>query len=135
MKDTVRGGSSPVAAHQETSRRRRSNERCSICTQHIWFNAIPLREPESVPEPRRTWVLCSSCHQALLAEMRRSPVRSPYRLRIAMGIVAAERSPSAIRKPRPLIGDRAWIVVIAWGFVIAMLLHLLLIVMIAFVAR
>jgi hypothetical protein len=33
------------------------------------------------------------------------------------------------------MSDRKWILVIAWGFVIAMLIHLALIVMIAAVAR
>lgn len=54
-----------------------------------------LKEPIDAPEPRREWVLCKPCHKALLAEMRRSTIRSPVRLRIAMGLVAAERSPQA----------------------------------------
>ncbi|HYL43519.1 MAG TPA: hypothetical protein VEU97_09055 [Ktedonobacteraceae bacterium] len=69
--------------------------RCSICTNFIWFYPIALKEPVGVPEPRQEWVLCKSCHEALLMEMSRSSIRSPVRLRIAMGLVAAERSPKA----------------------------------------
>ncbi len=47
-----------------------------------------LLEPGSATEK-------DSEHEALLAEMRRSTFRSPSRLRIAMGLVAAERSPKA----------------------------------------
>jgi hypothetical protein len=92
-------------------------------------------EPEGVPEPRQQWTLCKRCHEALLVQMRRSPVRTPLRLRIAMGLVAAERSPQAYYvAPRRQLSDRTWIVVLAWGFGIAMILHLILIVMLAYVA-
>lgn len=91
-------------------------------------------EPVGAPEPRQMWTLCKRCHRALLVEMRRSPVRSPLRLRIAMGIVAAERSPHAYRRGRLVMSDRRWIVILGWGFAIAMVLHLMLIVMLAFIA-
>ena len=65
--------------------------------------------------------------------MHRSPVRSPLRLRIAMGLVAAERSPQAYSSR--FMNDRMWIIILAWGFGIAMVLHLVLIVMIASFAR
>jgi hypothetical protein len=69
--------------------------RCSICTKFIWFHPIAIKEPPGAPELRREWVLCKPCHEALLVELRRSSIRSPVRLRIAMGLVAAERSPKA----------------------------------------
>src|SRR6266852_7482120 len=69
--------------------------RCSICTRLVWFHPIALKEPVEAPEPLQEWVLCKPCHEALLAEMRRSTIRSPSRLRISMGLVAAERSPKA----------------------------------------
>jgi hypothetical protein len=89
-------------------------------------------EPQGVPDPRRSWVLCKSCYQALIIEMRRSPVRSPLRLRIAMGLVAAERSPRSYPLSNSVSAarrDQHWILFIAWGFVTFMLLHLVLIVM------
>lgn len=58
-----------------------------------WFRPIALIEPVDAPEPRRAWTLCKPCYQALVAEIDRSPLRSPVRLRVAMGLVAAERSP------------------------------------------
>jgi hypothetical protein len=91
-------------------------------------------EPAGVPDPRRHWILCSDCHVALLEEMRRSPIRSPLRLRIAMGLVAAERSPQANQRSYRAMNDHTWILILAWGFGIAMILHLVLIVMLAFVA-
>lgn len=75
--------------------RRYKFTRCSICTNIVWFRPIALKEPVGAPEPRRQWVLCKPCHEALLVEMRRSSLRSPVRLRIAIGLVATERSPEA----------------------------------------
>src|SRR5450755_1067026 len=68
---------------------------CSICTSFILFHPITLKEPVEAPEPRQEWVLCKPCHEALLEEMNCSSIRSPMRLRIAIGLVAAERSPNA----------------------------------------
>ncbi len=136
MKDII-GGSEPTVAvrrdgpHQA---KKRGISRCSICMRRTWFNAIPLMEPEGVPEPRQEWMLCKRCHQALLVQMRSSPIRSPLRLRIAMGLVAAERSPHAYAPSRTPLSDRSWVIIIAWGFGIAMILHLILIVMLAYVA-
>lgn len=72
--------------------------RCSICTSFIWFHPIALQEPAEAPEPRHEWVLCKRCHETLLMEMQRSSIRSPARLRIAIGLVAAERSPTAYKR-------------------------------------
>jgi hypothetical protein len=85
----------PIATRRKTGQRGRWYKpiRCSICTSVIWFHLVALKEPVGAPEPRQEWVLCKPCHQALLVEMRRSSIRSPVRLRIAMGLVAAERSP------------------------------------------
>jgi hypothetical protein len=54
---------------------------------------VALKEPVGAPEPRHKWVICKPCHKALRMKMYRSSIRSPMRLRIAMGLVAAERSP------------------------------------------
>jgi hypothetical protein len=136
VKDIMRSSDSAVTTRRDNSRRprKRAIARCSICMRRTWFHAIPLMEPEGVPEPRQEWTLCRRCHEALLVQMRLSPIRSPLRLRIAMGLVAAERSPYAYAPLRTRLNDRTWIIVIAWGFGIAMVLHLALIVMLAFVA-
>lgn len=113
---------------------KRASVRCSICTRRTWSNATYLIEPLGVPEPRRSWTLCKRCSELLLIEMERSPVLSPLRLRIAMGIVAADRSPFVYAPTHKPLTERNWIVIIAWLFGIAMLLHLALVVMLAYIA-
>ncbi|HEV2579455.1 MAG TPA: hypothetical protein VGT44_01270 [Ktedonobacteraceae bacterium] len=67
-----------------------------------------------MPEQRQEWVLCKPCHSALLVEMRRSSLRSPTRLRIAMGLVAAERSPNAYIVSTPVREQQAFQKEFAW---------------------
>ncbi len=139
MKDIERdelGRASTHATRRKELRNatKRPPVRCSICARRTWLHATHLVEPLGVPEPRQAWTLCKRCHTELLTEMERSPVLSPLRLRIAMGIVAAERSPYVYAPTHKPLSDRTWILVMAWGFAIAMLLHLVLIVMLAFVA-
>ena len=134
MKEAMRGGSPVVTGSQEETRRlrRRVITRCSICNSRIWRRPLRVMEPEGVPDPRLTWTLCKPCYNALLNEMRVSPVRSPLRLRIAVGIVASERWPQAYpTRVRLYISDRRWFVFIMVGLIIAMLVHLALIVAIA----
>jgi hypothetical protein len=108
--------------------------RCSICTHRTWFKtAMYLMEPEGVPEPRQSWVLCQNCYHRLIIEMRRSPVRSPLRLRIAMGMVAAEYWPRAYRPRRQYSSERKLMTVMIWAFFITMILHLALIVVLAYI--
>ena len=73
--------------------------RCSICLRLLWLQLITLSEPLDAPEPLRHWLLCKRCYDALLVELRRSSIHSPLRLRIAIGLVAAERSPAAYNTP------------------------------------
>ncbi len=125
----------PVATEQQGNvhrQKRHTITHCSVCTRRIWFDSLRVQEPEGVPEPRLSWVLCKECHGMLMTAFRCSPVRSCLRLRIAMGLIAAERSPHAYPTSRnQYISDHRWIVFIALGTFIAMLLHLALIVMIA----
>src|SRR5689334_3487373 len=133
MKEAMPQDGAGVAIHQDDSHRcKRRISRCSICTRRIWFEPTRLIEPEGVPTPRLSWVLCKECYQVLLKEMERSPILSPLRLRIAVGLVAAERWPLAYsNRMRTYMSDRRWIVFMAVGFIVAMLLHLAIIVMIA----
>ncbi len=139
MKDTMGRRDTAIAVGQANNSyskgKKRTNEHCSICSSRIWFDAVHLMEPEDAPEPRHAWVLCRECYQALVVEMRRSPVRSPLRLRIALGIVAAERWPQSSSSAYSWLGDRRRVVFIVWSFIIAMLVHLALIVMIAMIAH
>ncbi len=133
-KETTYGSSSVVSLRNGTARRqgRRVITRCSICNGRIWVRSLRVVEPEGVPEPRLAWTLCKPCYHVLINEMRTSPVRSPLRLRVAIGIVASERWPQAYpTRVRTYIADRKWLVFIAVGFIIAMIVHLALIVAIA----
>jgi hypothetical protein len=100
--------------------------RCSICTHVILFYPILLKEPIDVPEPRHEWTLCKACYEELLVEMSRSVIRSSIRLRIAIGLVFAERSPNAYpkntksRERQEFDREFAWFV---WAMVIFGLLH------------
>ena len=136
MRDIKRDGDPTATLRGNKPRQsgKRMITRCSICERRTWYHSIPLIEPEDVPDPRREWVLCKRCHEELLVQLRLSPVRTPLRLRIAIGFVAAERSPYAYAPTRKPLSDRSWIIIMAWGFGIAMLLHLILIVMLASVA-
>jgi hypothetical protein len=100
--------------------------RCSICTHLILFYPILLKEPIDVPEPRFEWILCKTCYQALLREIQGSVIHSSLRLRIAIGLVAAERSPKAYpvnmkaREQQEFDREFAWFV---WAIVLFGLLH------------
>lgn len=112
--------------------------RCSICTSFIWFHPITLKEPVGVPEPRREWVLCKPCNESLLVEMRRSSIRSPACLRIAMGLVAAERSPNAYTMSTPIRELQEFQREFAWGIrllVLFALLHLVIFVILLAVPK
>jgi hypothetical protein len=100
--------------------------RCSICTHFIWLRSVALKEPSDAPEPRREWTLCKACHDVLLVEILRSSIPSPARLRIAMGLVAAERSPRAyslknsLREKQQFQREFTWF---AWLLILFGLLH------------
>jgi hypothetical protein len=105
--------------------------RCSICRRLIWRYSIALEEPPEVPESRYEWVLCKPCYDALLIELSRSTLRSPLRLRIAIGLVAADRSPQAHRGARSeqeqFSREFAWF---TWAIIIFAVLHVVILVII-----
>ncbi len=108
--------------------------RCAICRKRVWAGAQTLRDAAEAPEPHQSWLLCKTCHAAVQAELERSPLRSPLRVRVAVGLVAAERWPRAVRSTGER-EDRVWIAFLYWGFAGAMLLHLLIIVLLAQIAK
>lgn len=112
-----------VATGRRTGQRRRwyKPARCSICASFIWFRFYALKETDEAPEPRQEWLLCKSCLKALQKEMSRSSLRSPVRLRIAMGLVAAERSPRAyLSEQRAFQREFTWMV---WALILFALFH------------
>ncbi len=123
MKEATHNNKTLAATRRAPGGKRRT--RCSICSRTAWFDAVPLMEPLGVPEPRRSWTLCQDCYRSLVDEMRKSPVRSPLRLRIAMGIVASERWPQAHETlAKAEAQDQRKLVMLAWTFIVIMLLHL-----------
>jgi hypothetical protein len=115
----------PTRQNAEQSRRWYKLIRCSICTSFIWCSPIVLKDPIGAPEPLQEWILCKPCHGALLMEMHRSPIRSPAHLRISIGLVAAERSPTSynLSKERAFQREFAWLM---WLLTLFALLHLVI---------
>lgn len=106
--------------------------RCSICTSLIWFASILLIEPPEAPEPHHQWMLCKPCHEALLVELSRSTIRSPLRLRVAVGLVASERFPHSTvstrgREQSEFQREFTWVIRL---MVLFALLHLIIFVII-----
>lgn len=137
MSEAMHGnGAAAVANRAEQRKKKNAEKRCSICTIRLRASAVPIHEPEGVPEPRHSWMLCRDCYQEVVAEVRRSPVRTPLRLRIAVGMVASVRSPDSYSSTAHSISDdyRKFIF-IAVVFILAMLVHLALIVGLAFIIR
>jgi hypothetical protein len=62
-------------------------------------------------------------------------MRGDLRLRVAVGLVAAERTPTARRASFGALSDRRWEALLFWSFLLAMLGHLALIVLVAAIAR
>ena len=96
---------------------------------------MELKEPVGAPEPRQEWVLCKPCQQALLVELRRSSIYSPVRLGIAIGLVAAERSPHVtrpLREQQVFQREFAWVM---WLLVLFALLHLVILVILLAVPK
>jgi hypothetical protein len=94
-----------------------------------------LEETGDVPEPRRSWVLCEDCNAAVKDQMARAPVQTPLRLRVAVGVVSTERSPAARRVRRGQLSDNAWLKLLLVAFLGGLIVHLIIIVIIAGLAR
>jgi hypothetical protein len=104
--------------------------RCSICRQRVGADCVRLQESADLPEPRRSWILCVPCHHAVQDTLDRSPVRTPMRMRIAVGVVASERAP----RDRlhfwedgywDRMGDHALDRALIWVFGVAFVVHAL----------
>ena len=109
--------------------------RCDICKRRLGSTISYLEETGDVPAPRQSWVLCQECSEAVHEQVERSPVRSSLRLRVAVGIVATERTPTARRVRLGQLSDTAWLKVLFWLFLITMLIHLAIIVAIAGIVK
>jgi hypothetical protein len=104
---------------------------CDICRRRLGKNIFFVEETGDVPDEKRAWTLCDECNDAVHAQLVDSPVRTPLRLRVAVGLVAAERTPEARRSNFGQLTDESWVKVFLWLFPITMIIHLLVIVAIA----
>lgn len=109
--------------------------RCAICQHRLGRSIHFLEETGDVPEPRQSWALCDTCNDAVREQMRLSPMRGSLRLRVAIGLVATERTPAARRARFGELSDQRWEKLLFWAFLLFMLGHLALIVIIAQIAR
>ncbi|MGH2514504.1 MAG: hypothetical protein ACRDHP_02510 [Ktedonobacterales bacterium] len=109
--------------------------RCDICNHRLGGTVSYLEETGDVPDPRQSWVLCTECNGAVHEQMERAPVRSPLRLRVAIGIVSTERTPTARRAHLGQLSDTSWMKLFFWLFLITMLVHLAIIVAIAGIVK
>jgi hypothetical protein len=105
--------------------------RCAICARRLGQTLAYVEETGEVPEPRQSWLLCAACNAAVHEQMEQSPVRSPLRLRVAVGLVAAERTPEARREGFGQLSDQAWERFFFWSFVLAFMAHLAVLVFVA----
>jgi hypothetical protein len=106
--------------------------RCDICSRRLKHSLFFVEETGDVPPPRRSWVLCRACNEAVHWQMELSPVQSPVRLRVAIGLVSTTRTPAARRARFGQLSDESWVKVFLWLLPITMLVHLAVIVAIAF---
>ena len=110
--------------------------RCDICERRLGKTLHYLEETGDVEDERRSWTLCDDCNAAVRAQMSGSTVRGPLRLRVAVGLVAAERTPAARRANWGQMTDRRWEHVLFWSFFLFMLAHLaFLVILAAFIAH
>jgi hypothetical protein len=110
---------------------RSSGLRCAICEHRLGKSLRYVEETGEVPEPRGSWLLCEECDAAVHEQLARTPVQSPLRLRIAVGLVASERTPAARRAAFGQMSDRSWVLLFLWLLPITMIVHLAIIVWVA----
>jgi hypothetical protein len=108
-----------------------SRIRCDICERRLGKSLFFIEETGDVPDERRSWTLCEGCHTAVREQLAISPVRTPLRLRVAVGLVASERTPEARRTNFGQLNDESWFKVFFWLFPITMIVHLLIVVAVA----
>lgn len=112
--------------------------RCVICGRHGDVYGRHLEEQsETSTATRATWPLCDDCYAAVSAELARARLRTPARVWVALGVVAAERA----QAPRYRIWDeRYWEQLsdtsqdrlLIWLFGIAFAVHALAFMLVAF---
>lgn len=122
----------PVDPPPEAGGRGPEELRCAICERRLNATLAYLEETgDDIPEPHRSWLLCGACNDAVHEQLERAPVHSPLRLRVAVGMVAAERTPTARRERFGQLSDLSWERLLFWCFILAFAAHLAVMVFIA----
>ena len=104
---------------------------CEVCKRKVWFSPYYVMEPEDAPPPTRGWNLCKHCFMALRVELRHSALYNPLRVRVAMGMLAAQRSPDAYpTRMHYYVHDRGLVLFIGIVIFLTMIFHLILVVLI-----
>ncbi|MGO8949738.1 MAG: hypothetical protein ACLQUY_19210 [Ktedonobacterales bacterium] len=65
--------------------------RCAICDRRSSGPMYRVVESDPPDDEPRSWMLCADCANAVRQEVERADLRTPLRVRIAVGIVALQR--------------------------------------------
>jgi len=68
------------------------DDRCNICHRPLRGARFYYEDADEAPAPRRGWTLCGDCSDAVAAQLGGLAAGAPLRLRVALGVVAAERA-------------------------------------------
>lgn len=126
----------PTVSSGETSYHSRESSggsvECSICHRRLKGTVRYVEETGDVPGPRQSWTFCAACDEAVRNEVESSPVRTAVRLRVAVGVVAAVRTPMARRlRWGASLTDEQWLRILMWGFIVGFIVHTLVMILIA----
>jgi hypothetical protein len=91
MDDHPPGGTGITIAPRQGN----ASQRCAICGRHPSAPWYSVAESDSLDDQRQSWLLCAACTEAVRDEVARAALQTPLRLRIAVGMVAAQRRPPA----------------------------------------
>jgi hypothetical protein len=96
MDHMLSGGAPHIDSYNESRSIERPRQgRCAICECRLRRDkANLLVDAEELGTERQFWYLCYPCFAAVEEVVAHSTTRSAFRVRIAVGIVAADRSPS-----------------------------------------
>jgi hypothetical protein len=67
--------------------------RCAICDRRSSGPLYRVMESDPPDDEPRSWLLCADCAAAVRQEVERADLRTPLRVRIAVGIAALQRRP------------------------------------------
>ena len=93
MHDLPHDGTGATIALQQGS----TTRPCAICDCRPPASLYRVVEGGDSADQRQSWLLCAECTEAVRREVERAALQTPLRVRIAVGIVAAQRRPPARR--------------------------------------